>query len=198
MHVEKIESTPNPNALKFTVDVRMVPRGSRSFTSADAAAEDSLAKQLFEHPGVMSVFYMDRFVTVSKETETPWNELVPEIQRTLETTDYEPPVDTAPEETSAEAPSPTAAAPARGEVDDEDKLKQINELLDETVRPALAGDGGGIEVVGLQGSTLVIHYQGACGSCPSSISGTLQAIENLLRHGVDPEIQVVAAETAAQ
>ena len=72
-------------------------------------------------------------------------------------------------------------------------LKKINEILDTRVRPALAGDGGGLEVMGLDGHTLKIRYQGACGSCPSSIRGTLVAIENLLRREVNSTIEVVSA-----
>jgi Fe-S cluster biogenesis protein NfuA len=60
------------------------------------------------------------------------------------------------------------------------------------VRPALAGDGGWLEVMSLKDHTLSIRYQGACGSCPSSLSGTLMAIEGMLKQEIDPEIEVVA------
>jgi Fe-S cluster biogenesis protein NfuA len=69
---------------------------------------------------------------------------------------------------------------------------RINEILDEKVRPALMGDGGYVEIIGLQEHTLKIRYQGACGSCPSSLSGTLMAIEGMLKAEVDPEMEVVA------
>jgi len=72
-------------------------------------------------------------------------------------------------------------------------LAKINLLLDDRVRPALAGDGGGLEVLGLEGKTLLIRYQGACGSCPSSAAGTLSAIQNLLQSEVDDEMVVSMA-----
>jgi Fe-S cluster biogenesis protein NfuA len=75
---------------------------------------------------------------------------------------------------------------------DRERLDRINALLDEQVRPYLQGDGGDLYVLGLEGNTLTVHYQGACGSCPSSLSGTLVGIENLVRQ-IDPEIEVVAA-----
>ena len=75
---------------------------------------------------------------------------------------------------------------------DDPRLIRINEILDERIRPALAGDGGWLEVLGIKDNTLTIKYQGACGSCPSSISGTLMAIEGMLRQEVDPELEVVA------
>jgi Fe-S cluster biogenesis protein NfuA len=58
------------------------------------------------------------------------------------------------------------------------------------VRPFLQGDGGDIFIVGLEGNQLQVHYQGACGSCPSSLSGTLAGIEGLV-HQIDPMLEVV-------
>ena len=55
-----------------------------------------------------------------------------------------------------------------------------------------AGDGGGLQVLGLTNNTLTVRYQGACGTCPSSIAGTLMAIENMIKEEIDPEIEVVA------
>jgi Fe-S cluster biogenesis protein NfuA len=71
-------------------------------------------------------------------------------------------------------------------------LDRINQVLDEKVRPGLAGDGGGLEIIGLDDKKLLIRYQGACGSCPSSIGGTMMAIEYMLKEDVDPEIEVVS------
>ena len=75
--------------------------------------------------------------------------------------------------------------------DDQQRLDMINGLLDEQIRPYLQGDGGDLYVLGLEGNKLTVHYQGACGSCPSSMSGTLVGIENLLKT-IEPDIEVVA------
>jgi Fe-S cluster biogenesis protein NfuA len=64
-------------------------------------------------------------------------------------------------------------------------------LLDDQIRPYLKSDGGDLQVTGLVGNQLSVHYQGACGSCPSAISGTLRGIENLVR-SIEPGINVVA------
>ena len=72
------------------------------------------------------------------------------------------------------------------------KLREIEAILDERIRPYLAGDGGWLEVVELAGNTLKIRYEGACGSCPSSLTGTLMAIENMIKEEIDPEIEVIA------
>jgi Fe-S cluster biogenesis protein NfuA len=89
------------------------------------------------------------------------------------------------------AASASATAVADLSPEDQERLEKINALLDEQVRPYLQGDGGDLYVLGLEGSRLTVHYQGACGSCPSSISGTLTGIENLVR-SIEPDIEVVA------
>ena len=66
----------------------------------------------------------------------------------------------------------------------------IGSLMDEIIRPALANDGGGLEVVKVEGDDIVIKYQGACGSCPSSTGGTLAAIEKALKGYCDPNLEV--------
>ncbi|HSU26227.1 MAG TPA: NifU family protein, partial [Pyrinomonadaceae bacterium] len=90
---------------------------------------------------------------------------------------------------SAAASVGGAIAAAAG---DEPKIAQINAILDERIRPYLAGDGGWLEVVGLEENRLKIRYEGACGSCPSSLTGTLMAIENMIRDEIDPDIEVIA------
>jgi len=98
---------------------------------------------------------------------------------------------------SADADSAKYAEQAEGmdltklSPEDKARLDKINDILDEQIRPYLQGDGGDLYVVGLEGNKLSVHYQGACGSCPSSISGTLAGIESLVRQ-IEPEMEVVA------
>jgi Fe-S cluster biogenesis protein NfuA len=66
----------------------------------------------------------------------------------------------------------------------------IADLVDQNVRPYLQGDGGDLYLVGLEGNVLKVHYQGACGSCPSSLSGTLAGIESMVK-SIDPEIDII-------
>ena len=73
-----------------------------------------------------------------------------------------------------------------------DKIAMIDKLLDDTIRPGLAGDGGGVEITDLEEFNLSIHYEGACGSCPSASDGTLRFIEDTLREKVHPKMSVLA------
>jgi Fe-S cluster biogenesis protein NfuA len=71
------------------------------------------------------------------------------------------------------------------------RLDVISALMNQRIGPSLQAHGGALHVVGLSDSYLSIHYQGACGSCPSSTSGTLAAIQNLVRT-IEPDAAVVA------
>lgn len=184
--IADIEYTPNPNAIKFILKEPVTTGSSRSFQTAEAAQADPLAQSLFSVGDVVSVFYMDRFITVNKEDDVSWEDL---LKRLAE------PIRSAPAVTETPRPSVTGGEGASGPgyvAGADPVLDRINQVLDEKVRPGLAGDGGGLEIVGYHDHRLMIHYQGACGSCPSSVSGTLYAIENMLREEVDPEIEVVS------
>ena len=184
--IDNIEETPNPNAVKFVLKEPVSNGAARQFRSAEEAADDPLARSLFEVGHVVSVFYMGNMVTVEKEDAEDWDDLLPRLAV---------PIRAAAAATGG-APLATEAGAtgvALGAVlSDDPRLLRINEILDERIRPALAGDGGWLEVLGLKDNTLSIRYQGACGSCPSSITGTLMAIEGMLRQEVDPELEVVA------
>lgn len=71
-----------------------------------------------------------------------------------------------------------------------EKVRKVEQVLDDHVRPMLAQDGGGIELVDLRGDELVVTYQGACGSCSSSIGGTLKFIEETLNDALQTELIV--------
>lgn len=181
--ISDIEETPNPNAVKFILREPVSNGTARSYSSADQGQDDSLAKSLFDIEHVVSVFYMDRMITIEKDDEGDWDDLLPILAVPIR---------------AAEAVNaPAAAAAAVGGAiaavtSDDPRLLKINEILDEKVRPALMGDGGYLEVLGLKEHTLSIRYQGACGSCPSSLTGTLMAIEGMLKQEVDPEMEVIA------
>ena len=181
--ISDIEETPNPNAVKFILREAVSNGTAHSYSSVEVAQDDPLAKALFDVDHVVSVFYMDRMITVEKNDEGDWDDLLPILAVPIR---------------AAEAVnSPSAAAAAVGGsiaavTSDDPRLLKINDILDEKVRPALMGDGGYLEVLGLKDHTLSIRYQGACGSCPSSLTGTLMAIEGMLKQEVDPELEVVA------
>ncbi|MFM8233712.1 MAG: NifU family protein [Holophagaceae bacterium] len=179
LKVINIEPTPNPDALKFIVQPAILRSGTRSFKDFASAIGDPLASAIFALGSVTSVFYMDRFVTVNKEAKAEWSGLIDSICEIIEGLKLE----------SEQAVNPKSI---NLDAQTDEKLKLINNLLDQKIRPGLAGDGGGIEVISFDGQTLQISYHGACGSCPSSTSGTLRYIEGLLQTEVDPSLRVIS------
>ncbi|HEX8163119.1 MAG TPA: NifU family protein [Pyrinomonadaceae bacterium] len=187
--IDNIEETPNPNAVKFVLKEPVSNGAARSYRNAAEAGDDPLAKSLFEVGPVVSVFYMGNMITVEKSEDEDWDDLLPRLA--------------VPIRAAAGAPGGAAAAAAAGAgaganggalgalMSDDPRLLRINEILDERIRPYLAADGGWLEIAGLKDNTLTIRYQGACGSCPSSITGTLTAIEGMLKQEIDPELEVV-------
>ncbi|HKR61468.1 MAG TPA: NifU family protein [Pyrinomonadaceae bacterium] len=185
--ISDIEETPNPNAVKFILREAVSNGTAKSFASAAQAVDDPLAKSLFDVPNVVSVFYMDKMITVEKDDAGDWDDMLPTLAVPIRAA--EPVASTS---TAAAAAGAAVGGSLAAITSDDPRLLKINELLDEKVRPALMGDGGYLEILGLKEHTLSIRYQGACGSCPSSLTGTLMAIEGMLKQEVDPELEVVA------
>ncbi len=182
--IAEIEGTPNPNAMKFILKEPLTWGITRSYDNAEQARDDPLAYALFEFEHVTNVFYVDHWITVTQDGGADWHELTRKLAD---------PIRAAPaaDEHSASVAAASTAVIADLSPEDRQRLEKINELLDEQIRPYLQGDGGDLHVIGLEGNTLTVHYQGACGSCPSSISGTLAGIENLVK-SIEPDIEVVA------
>ena len=177
--VEDVDLTPNPHALKFILNEKLLRVETRQFSNKEEAKNDPLAKGIFEIAGVASVFYMDKFVTIEKNKDANWGQIQKPFINFLKSFDK----NLIPEEKDVK--------PLDENTDE--LMTKINEILDLRVRPALAGDGGGLEVLGVEGFKVKIKYQGACGTCPTAISGTLMAIEGLLKRDINPAIEVVSA-----
>jgi len=184
--IADIQETPNPNAVKFILKEPVSHGTSHSFPNADEAAGDELARSIFEIGEVVSVFYMDKMITVEKTDDSEWDEVLPALAVPIRAAES-----VASANGNGNAASAVGGAIAAAASDDP-KLREIDALLDERIRPYLASDGGWLEIIELAGSTLRIRYQGACGSCPSSLTGTLMAIENMIREEIDPDLEVVA------
>ncbi len=182
--IAEIEGTPNPNAMKFILKEPLTWGITRSYDNAAQAKDDPLASQLFDIEHVTNVFYVDHWITVTQDGGADWHELQRQVAE---------PIRAAPaaDEQTAAATAASTASLAELSPADQERLDRINELLDEQIRPYLQGDGGDLYVMGLSGNTLSVHYQGACGSCPSSLSGTLAGIENLVK-SIEPDIEVIA------
>ena len=177
------ESTPNPATLKFLPGQTVLELGTADFPSAEAAAKSPLAQRIFAAGGVTGVFFGTDFVTVTKADDVDWPHIKPQILGAImEHYQSGQPV------ISGDGSASGGHAEHTGE--DGDIVKQIKELLDTRVRPAVAQDGGDITFHGFDRGVVYLHMQGACAGCPSSTLTLKMGIENLLRHYIPEVLEV--------
>ncbi len=179
--IKEIERTPNPDAMRFVLGEPLTNGVTRSFENSGEAEHDELAKSLFDIEHVINVYYVDKYITVTQDGNAVWSELLRKLA---------PPIREAKPQLDITEDEEVHATKEVQETDDP-RLQQINQMLDEQVRPYLLADGGGLKILGLDGNRLKVHYQGACGTCPTATSGTLYAIESMVKR-IDPEIQVIS------
>lgn len=181
MNVLSIQPTPNPLAYKFVVNQVLQADGSRYYNNPAEAASDPLGTALFAIPGVTTVYFAQDFATITSAEGSNIETLHQQVGEVLKT-----------HEGGTTDPATDSPSMVEAVTDDSELLNSINAMLDDRVRPALAGDGGGLQIIRLESKVLTIQYEGACGTCPSSIAGTLAAIQNLLQSEVDEELSVVS------
>lgn len=175
------ETTPNPATLKFLPGQTVMDLGTADFPTAEAAVASPLARRIFATGGVAGVFLGNDFVTVTKEPAMAWEHVKPAILGAImEHFQSGQPV----------IEGTAAAAHATHDGPDGDIVRQIKELLDTRVRPAVAQDGGDITFHGFDRGVVYLHMKGACAGCPSSTLTLKMGIENLLRHYI-PEVTEV-------
>ncbi len=173
------QSTPNPNALKFIVAKDVKKYGKVTFVHPAECLHVPLATNILGLPHVTAVHLFENVVTVTQDGQGDWPVLESEIIEVLKT--YAPSHD-------AEFESFEPEVDQSGWTDDR---KRLEEIIDREIRPGLQADGGDLRVLEVIDNVITVQYEGACGSCPSSRSGTLQGIESILRHEYRDDIQVV-------
>jgi Fe-S cluster biogenesis protein NfuA len=176
------ESTPNPATLKFLPGQTVLELGTADFPNADAAQKSPLARRIFATGGVAGVFFGTDFVTVTKAEAVEWDHVKPAILGAI-MEHYQSGAATIEGEGAA-------GGHAEHTGEDGDIVRQIKELLDTRVRPAVAQDGGDITFHGFDRGVVYLHMQGACAGCPSSTLTLKMGIENLLRHYIPEVLEV--------
>ena len=163
--------TPNPYALKFVINSAFKSEGKATFNSPAECPDLPLVRDLFAIEGVRQIHLFQNTLTVTHSGELDNDHVDEQVQAVIRTrfSVHNP--------AFGEAPKP-----AREQVQHTDPvLIEIESILDRTIRPGLQADGGDVEILSLENNELRIIYQGACGGCPSSLMGTLDAIQGILR-----------------
>jgi Fe-S cluster biogenesis protein NfuA len=176
------EETPNPQTLKFIPDSEVVLENDTAEfkNQKQAATKSPLALQLFEISGVESVFFGHNFITITKSSNIEWLKIKAEIIAVI--MDF----------FTAKKPIMFEKTQAKSVVEEDDSeiVKQIKELIEIKVRPAVAMDGGDIIYRGFEDGIVKLELKGSCSGCPSSTITLKNGIENMLKHYV-PEVVAV-------
>ena len=176
------EATPNPATLKFLPGRPVLEAGTLDMPTREAAAQSPLAVRLFDVPNVGGVFFGSDFISVTK-TGGEWQQLKPAILGAIME--------------HFMSGAPMVAAEAQAGADDEfynetdaETVAIIKDLIEQRVRPAVAGDGGDITFKGYKEGVVYLHMKGACSGCPSSTATLKHGIQNLLHHFVPEVVEV--------
>ena len=180
------EQTPNPQTLKFLPGRVVMSEGTAFFKNESESANSPLATKLFAVEGVTEVFFGSDFISITKVENLDWQVLKPMVLGSI-VDHYNSGEELITKVSSDKANKSTSTSSTDK---DSDIVKQIKELLDTRVRPAVAMDGGDIIYQDFKKGVVYLHMQGACSGCPSSTATLKAGIENMLKHYV-PEVKEV-------
>jgi NFU1 iron-sulfur cluster scaffold homolog, mitochondrial len=186
------ETSPNPNSMKFVLNFEIVPDGLNfDYPNVQSTIEDGkespLASGLFQFPFVQRVFLSSNYITITKDGDTDWGDVIYDTKQFIKIhLDENHPVFT---QKTIEKNSLIVDA------NDSEVIGKIKTVLDQYVRPAVESDGGAISFASFNEETglVKVHLQGSCSGCPSSTMTLKHGIENLLTRFV-PEVKLVEAE----
>lgn len=174
------ESTPNPSVLKFVCNKVIVPN-LFEFTSIEEAKPSPLATALFQFPFVKNVFMEKNFISITKFDIIEWEEITLQLREFLKTYIEEGKTilnDDAPKQLNR-----TEQAIEKKFETLDDTSKNIINILEEYIKPAVESDGGNIEFKSYDATSKKVEVllQGACSGCPSSTFTLKNGIETMLK-----------------
>lgn len=146
-----------------------------------------LAAQLLNIDGVTSVFLSTDYITVTKDSATPWAHVKPEVFAIINEfmTSGQPIVNTVAAKAGEQGQEGTDVDSLAYDENDDEVIGMIKELLDTRVRPAIQEDGGDIEFRGFNDGQVLLKLRGACRTCDSSTVTLKNGIESMLMHYIE-------------
>ena len=188
------EQTPNPESLKFVTN-KIIYKGTADFREESLAKEWSpLATELFAFPYVKGVYICNNFVTITKEFNYSWEDIMLKLKEFIKgyVSDDKTILNEGFEE-AMKAREAELGVGAKYTGDEAELVVKIKELIDTYVKPAVEMDGGNIEFKSFNQGIVTVILQGSCSGCPSSTVTLKSGIEGMLRRMV-PEVKEVVSE----
>lgn len=188
------EQTPNPESLKFVTN-KMLYSGTADFRTRELADQYApLAAALFDLPYVKSVYICNNFITLTKELNYSWDDLMIRTKDFIKNyiSEDKPVILEGFAEAMAEIEEKKMAEITYSD-DDGELVTKIKELIDTYVKPAVEMDGGNIEFKSYNEGIVTLTMQGACSGCPSSTVTLKSGIEAMLKRMI-PQVREVVQE----
>ncbi|MBV1925167.1 MAG: NifU family protein [Dokdonia sp.] len=186
------EATPNPSTLKFVANKKLVT-APFEFKSIDDTAHAPLAKALFHLPFVKEVFMDENYISIQKYETIEWDDVVTEAREFIRTYIQDGKEVVTAEQLQTPKEVEVAAESTFENLDD--ISKEIVNIIEEYIKPAVASDGGNIVFKNYDEKTqnVSVVLQGACSGCPSSTFTLKNGIENMLKQMLPGKINMVEA-----
>ena len=186
------ESTPNPSVMKFVANKKIVT-ALFEFTSIDEAKLSPLATELFHFPFVQRVFIDENYVSITKYDMAEWQDITIELREFIRSY-IESGKDVVLPEAVETLQKSSKQIGSKFEALD-DISKEIVNILEEYVKPAVASDGGNIQFISYDSAekSVSVMLQGACSGCPSSTYTLKSGIENMLKEMLPGKVETVEA-----
>ena len=186
------ESTPNPSVMKFVANKKIVT-ALFEFTSIDEAKLSPLATELFHFPFVQRIFIDENYVSITKYDMAEWQDITIELREFIRGY-IESDKDVVLPEAVETLQKSSKQIDSKFEALD-DISKEIVNILEEYVKPAVASDGGNIQFISYDSAekSVSVMLQGACSGCPSSTYTLKSGIENMLKEMLPGKVETVEA-----
>ncbi len=191
------ETTPNPSVMRFVANKKLVIAPTE-FKNIDATANAPIARELFNFPFVKEVFIDENYISINKYDIANWDEIAMELREfiTKYIQDGKDIVLKETLKTATEAENGTEQAKPSVSNENLDPVsKQVIDILEEYIKPAVASDGGNImfDSYNEETKTVKVILQGACSGCPSSTATLKNGIETMMRDMLAGKVDYVEA-----
>ncbi|WP_034919310.1 NifU family protein [Gillisia sp. CAL575] len=191
------ETTPNPSVMRFVANKKLVIAPTE-FKNIDATANAPIARELFNFPFVKEIFIDENYISINKYDIANWDEIAMELREfiTKYIQDGKDIVLKETLKTPAEADQGSEQTNPSVSTENLDPVsKQVIDILEEYIKPAVASDGGNImfDSYNEETKTVKVVLQGACSGCPSSTATLKNGIETMMRDMLAGKVEYVEA-----
>jgi len=176
----KITAQPllNPEVCVFTVDRPLLPSGSFNCRNAEMAKGSPLLESLFAIDGIREILVAGPSLTIAKSSPEPWSALGKRIGDAIRG--------------AIVAGKPLFATELKKPTLTDDQIRrEIEDLFETEINPAISGHGGFVELIEVKNSVVSLRMAGGCQGCGAAAITLKHGIERSILNRVPDVAEVV-------